>query len=38
MLNGLEVILRLLTSRTPDERAAQLGKIVAMLETGHSLT
>jgi uncharacterized protein YdeI (YjbR/CyaY-like superfamily) len=28
------VILRLLKARTPDERAAQLGKIVALLDSG----
>jgi uncharacterized protein YdeI (YjbR/CyaY-like superfamily) len=30
------LILRLLKARTPDERAAQLGKIAAMLEAGQS--
>ena len=30
------LILRLVRARTPDERAAQLGKIVALLEAGPS--
>jgi uncharacterized protein YdeI (YjbR/CyaY-like superfamily) len=34
--NRYALILRLLKARTPDERAAQLGKIVALLEAGPS--
>jgi uncharacterized protein YdeI (YjbR/CyaY-like superfamily) len=34
--NRYALILRLLKARTPDERAAQVGKIVAMLEAGRS--